>query len=327
MSQLMDLEDIQPITVTRKTLPWEEVGHYFNQKDSLKVWAKNADLDWRVLEAPVQFLYRPQMKMQTDKSKKVLIRSDTGYPLSIVSKGYKVVQPEEILNFFSRLINDFGYFIYSAGTLQNGRKIWILAETGKSVNIFENDKVQGYLLLTTSYDTSFATTAMFTTVRLTCGNTLNFALRSYKGSKVRPVKISHKTVFSTDEIHERLGIINHTWSEFSFIAEKLANRKISTEEAFGFLNKVFSANQSEDNEDKATVNTIAYIYSLYNGNGMGSNLTGSQDTLWGLVNAITEYYDHHRKSKSPASRLNALWFGEGARIKRNAWHEALRFIS
>lgn len=63
---------------------------------------------------------------------------------------------------------------------------------------------------------------------------------------------------------------------------------------------------------------------LYLGKGMGSNLVSADGTLWGLVNAVTEFSDHHRGTRSNDSRLNKTWFGDGALMKQKAWDAALK---
>lgn len=56
---------------------------------------------------------------------------------------------------------------------------------------------------------------------------------------------------------------------------------------------------------------------------MGAELPGARNTAWGLVNAMTEYVDHHRRARNQDYRLDSAWFGQGALLKRRALDQAL----
>jgi hypothetical protein len=65
---------------------------------------------------------------------------------------------------------------------------------------------------------------------------------------------------------------------------------------------------------------------LYQGAGMGSELASAQNAAWGLVNAVTEYVDHHRRARSQDNRLDSAWFGQGAQLKYHALEQALTLL-
>ncbi len=69
------------------------------------------------------------------------------------------------------------------------------------------------------------------------------------------------------------------------------------------------------------------VIELFAGQGKGSQLASANGTAWGLVNAVTEYVDHHRRAKSQDTRLDSAWFGQGASIKSKAWTEALKLVA
>jgi hypothetical protein len=62
--------------------------------------------------------------------------------------------------------------------------------------------------------------------------------------------------------------------------------------------------------------TYAKILSLFDGEAKGAEMVGH--TKWGMLNAVTEYYDHHLPSRSNDTRLDSAWFGKGDRVKNNA---------
>lgn len=72
---------------------------------------------------------------------KVLYRSDTKAPLSVVSARYQVVQPREILEFYRDLTEVGGFELETAGVLKEGREFWALAKTGQTGALKGKDHV------------------------------------------------------------------------------------------------------------------------------------------------------------------------------------------
>ena len=82
--------------------PWHGLGNELTSNQPLEVWAKQAGLDWQIQESPVRYVTNSGGTLGEILSypdSKVLYRSDTRAPLSVVGNRFKVVQPEEILEF------------------------------------------------------------------------------------------------------------------------------------------------------------------------------------------------------------------------------------
>ena len=58
------------------------------------------------------------------------------------------------------------------------------------------------------------------------------------------------------------------------------------------------------------------VLALFDGTAVGSEMVGQ--SLWGAVNAVTEYVDHERGEERETA-LDAAWFGEGATLKDRAF--------
>ena len=56
--------------------------------------------------------------------------------------------------------------------------------------------------------------------------------------------------------------------------------------------------------------------SLFDGGAKGHELVGH--TRWGMLNAVTEYYDHHKPARNNDARLDSAWFGTGDKVKSRA---------
>jgi phage/plasmid-like protein (TIGR03299 family) len=160
--------------------PWHGLGHRLTPDQPLEVWAQQAGMDWRIETADVRFIAdrSPSYSglLRAYPGQKVLYRSDTKAPLSVVSGRYKVVQPAEILEFYRDLTEVGGYELETAGVLKDGKKLWALARTGQTLTLKGRDAINGYLLLATACDGTLATTAQFTSVRVVCNNTLAIAI-------------------------------------------------------------------------------------------------------------------------------------------------------
>ena len=252
--------------------PWHGLGSSLPSGQPIEVWADKAGMNWQIKEAPVCFvaagLTADNINGITDsvnvlKAKdklvnfdadvidlsrslvdfldhKVLYRSDSQLPLSVVSSRYKVVQPLEVLEFYRDLTEQFGFELETAGVLKQGRKFWALARTGQSCVLGRQDEVNGYVLLATSCDGSLATTVTPTTVRVVCQNTLSIAVNN----SVNAIRVPHNTHFNATEVKRRLNLTTGHWDEFKLMMAELTKRRVSDKEVEQFLVEVLSPTAS-----------------------------------------------------------------------------------
>ena len=298
-------------------VPWHGLGNPLSAQQPLDVWQREAGMDWTIEHSDVLFeVAGGESSLRPYPDSKVLYRSDTLAPLSVVSKRYKVVQPQDVLHFYNDLVSAGGFELETAGELKGGRKLWALARTGQETVLKGGDRVKAYLLLATSCDGTLCTTAQFTSVRVVCNNTLQMAVGERSGA----VKVPHSTVFDPRQVKEALGIGLSGWEAFIGQIKALSRRPISADEARLFFHDVLDEAPAED-----TVTSRAWqqLERLYAGAGMGAELPGARNTAWGLVNAMTEYVDHHRRARSQDYQLDSAWFGQGSLLKRKALDQAL----
>ena len=53
----------------------------------------------------------------------------------------------------------------------------------------------------------------------------------------------------------------------------------------------------------------------------------SQGTVFGLLNSVTEFVDHKRRSKSDDHRMDSALFGVGAVLKKKALDQAMLLVA
>lgn len=316
--------------------PWHGLGNQLTPKQPIEVWAKQAGMDWRIESSNVSY-YAHNDKggdlIMPFPDNKVLYRSDTLEPLSVVSQRYQEVQPREILEFYRDLTEQADFELETAGVLKGGRKFWALARTGQTATLKAKDVSHGYILLATACDGTLATTAQFTSIRVVCNNTLAISLADKSGSVV---KVPHSTVFDSKKVQNQLGISVKQWQEHCYQMKQLSERQVSQAEAVSYLNRVF--NDVDDNlivfpttkkTQQAVPNAKAMnqILTMFNGQGRGADLDSAKDTAYGLLCSITEFADHERRAMSTDYRLDSAWFGTGANLKQKGLEEAMRLIA
>lgn len=327
MEKIVMAHEIQKMAYVNET-PWHGLGNRLSPDQSLEIWQREAGMDWRIESSVVYFTSIESGALgptHTFPDQKVLYRSDTQEPLSVVSQRYKVVQPNEVLEFYRDLTEKSGYELETAGVLKGGKKFWALARTGQSVVLKGSDEVGGYLLLATSCDGTLATTATPTTVRVVCNNTLALSL----DGSTTAIKVPHSTRFNPDLVKKQLGVAVSHWDEFMYEMRILSERKVSRKEAEAFFNQVLGVASTSAFPQGQHTNrhAIAKANSLFEGKGKGSDLISAKGTAWGLLNAVTEFVDHEKRARSADYRMDSAWFGQGAALKQRALHNALNLAA
>jgi len=291
--------------------PWHGLGQELQQGASIDTWTKAAGLDWAVNEAVVEFSINDTL-MSFDQ-RKVLYRSDTQAPLSVVSDGYKTVQPATILDFFREVTSKTDAQMETAGSLAGGKVIWALARLGNDAKI-RDDVIAPYLMLSTSYDMSIPTIAKLVATRVVCRNTIQVAL----GENQKQIRIPHSTDFQAEKVRAGLEISLDEFDKFKQRAGLLAAQSFDLSAMDKFLLQLLQPEKGEIDGD-AIRKSAAYkkITSLFSGGQMGGEQDAVKNTAWGALNAVTEYIDHI-KGRNQSARLMDAWYGQASKFKERA---------
>jgi len=303
--------------------PWHGLGNQLPVHQPLESWLQAAGMNWSIREAEVLYsVASTGLHVKPFPDSKVLFRSDSLAPLSVVSNRYKVVQPAEVLEFYRDLVSAGGFELETAGVLKGGKKLWALARTGQETALKGGDRVKAYLLLATSCDGTLCTTAQFTSVRVVCNNTLQLAV----GERAGAVKVPHSTRFDPAAMKQELGIGLTAWDSFLGSIRTMADRKVNKFEAMSYLVDVLG-DRDIPLADQPNQKALQGVYGLFAGEGKGAGLAAANGTAWGLLNAVTQFVDHERRARSQDYRLDSAWFGQGAQIKAKALDRALALIA
>lgn len=202
--------------------PWHGLGvrveSALNSEDALVM----SGLNWNVLQKPIMTTAGTPIP-----GYKANIRDTDNRVLGVVTDRYRVVQNSEAFAFTDALLGE-GVRYETAGSLQDGKKIWILAKLPDKY-IIEGDQIDPYLVFSSSHDGSGSIKVAMTPIRVVCQNTLNLAMSTAKrswstihiGDLAAKMDEAHNTLLLAEKYMERLGM------EFSCLSKiKLSDQKV-----------------------------------------------------------------------------------------------------
>ena len=202
--------------------PWHGLGvrveSALNSEDALVM----SGLNWNVLQKPIMTTSGTPVP-----GYKANIRDTDNRVLGVVTDRYRVVQNSEAFAFTDALLGE-GVRYETAGSLQDGKKIWILAKLPDKY-IIEGDQIDPYLVFSSSHDGSGSIKVAMTPIRVVCQNTLNLAMSTAKrcwstihiGDLAAKMDEAHNTLLLAEKYMGRLGM------EFSRLSKiKLSDQKV-----------------------------------------------------------------------------------------------------
>lgn len=153
--------------------PWHGLGTIVAEAPDSREALIVAGLDWKVIQKKIYTSDRRLVKGYVAN-----VRDSDHQLLGVVSDRYRVVQNEEAFAFTDALLGE-GVRYETAGSLQSGRRVWMLAKLPNEYIIL-GEQVSPYLVFSNTHDGSGAIKVAMTPVRVVCSNTLNLALNTTK---------------------------------------------------------------------------------------------------------------------------------------------------
>ena len=156
-----------------RVAPWQGLGICVEEALSSEEALRESGLDWSVIQRPIMtstYKHIPGWKAN--------IRDTDEKVLGVVTDRYKVVQNHEAFRFTDELLGE-GVRYETAGSLHEGRKVWLLAKLPDRYFI-EGERVDPYLVFSNSHDGSGSIKVCMTPIRVVCQNTLNLSLNTAK---------------------------------------------------------------------------------------------------------------------------------------------------
>ena len=131
--------------------------------------------------------------------------------MGVVTDRYKVIQNQEAFAFTDELLGE-GVRYETAGSLQGGRRVWLLAHMPHEY-IISGERISPYLIFSNTHDGSGAIKVALTPIRVVCQNTLNLALSNAKrswsmihtGNIQNKLEEARDTLFMAENYMDSLG--------------------------------------------------------------------------------------------------------------------------
>lgn len=228
-------------------------------------------------------------------------------------------------------------------------------------DVTDPDRVGGYVLLVTSCDGTMQTEARKTSVRVVCRNTLALARAVKDRSVIRVGHREQWTQARAAKVRRDLGLAREEFEAFASVADTLARVKVTDAAAQDYVRRLLRPTESV-REDAAKAAAIvaesapgasadfaalmqraatltapesaapvkaaraprgeADILRLFHSDARGGTMASADGTAWGLVNAVTEWADHHKQAASDAHRMDSAFFGDADELKTRAFELA-----
>lgn len=313
---------------SRGATPWHGLGTVVADAPSISDAIKLAGLDWAVEAQPNYTMVDGVMTPTPSQS---IIRVDHDGKRSVVASvgpGYAPLQNDKAFAWFAPWLDSGKLTLETAGSLEGGRKVWILAKiSGGPIKVKGDDVVEKFVLLAHAHDGTLAVRAGLTPIRVVCWNTLSAAIGANAQGKVaREVdgifRLRHAgdVAASLDAIKGSIEQLDARLDSAGEAYRELASHNVPDEAALvAFMGAVYKQNPQTFREGRRWPK----LQELFEG-GVGQDLPGAKGTWWGAYNAITESVTHHA-GRSVESRAKSSAFAEGAGIVARALEIGLDF--
>ena len=309
------MTDTQQIRVGQRQVPWARIGTGVDGAMTAEEAIERAGLDWEVELAPV-FHKIPDPNGKSGafiekqvKDRFVVRRKDTWDDFGTVGSHYHPFQNREAFEFCDYLVESGEAKYTFAGKAKNGRQVVLVMQFPDGLQVAGEDAHDLYALLRTSHDGTKAISIAVTPVRHACTNVMSLSLYS-PGIKQRwAVQHTSTVQGKLEEARDTLKLTSRYAEEFKKAADQLAATDMAIAEFETVLKKILP-------DRPKTPEVIGRIQ------GLLQNSPNIRDehraTAWGGMNAITEYFDWKRDTRSPEAKFLATMDGVNNQMRNRA---------
>ena len=272
--------NVESMFYTREK-PWHGLGVRVEEAPTSADALRLAGLDWEVAQEPIFTEAGDAIA-----GYKVNVRDRDRKVLGVVSDRYRIVQNREAFSFTDALLGN-GVRYETAGSLQEGKRVWLLARLPREYIIAE-EQISPYLVFSNSHDGSGAVRVALTPIRVVCNNTLNLALATasrswsmiHKGNVKDKMQEAKNTLFMAEAYMESLG------EEF----ERLHWMKVTDSQVAEYVEKLLPLEKDvtetrEKNTLKLREDILRRYYDAPDLRGVGNN-------AYRFINAVSDFATH-----------------------------------
>ena len=308
--------------------PWHGLGVRVDESATGMQMLDAAGLNWRVQRRALAMRGTDgvSLKSETLKEFRAIVRSDNDHVFQVSSARYQLVQNEQIINLFNEFCEAGHAKMETVGALHGGSVVWALAKMngGSEMTLAGDDKLNGYIMLSTSHDGSVQTEGRGTQVRVVCQNTFNAARSAGKA----PFKLKHSSTFSKEKQDECRAMMARELEHVIRANENariLSQVRIDESDWLDFMTRLLGEDKVIDPKS-AELTRMAGDIKDATLMSPGSQLVSAKGTLWGAVNGVTYFADHQR-GRTADTRMMSAWFGDSDILKNTAVNVALEMAT
>ena len=272
---------IESMFYVRET-PWHGLGTRVITAPTSKEALEVAGLNWKVVQEPV---YTEADELI--EGYKANVRDSDRKVLGVVTNRYKVIQNEEAFSFTDELLGEDVRY-ETAGSLQGGRKVWLLARMPQDY-IITGERISPYLVFSNTHDGSGAIKVALTPIRVVCNNTLNLALSSAKRSwsMIHTGDIQGKLEEAKDTLFKAESYMDNLGKEF----EALRMKKMTDKQILDYIEILLPLD-----EENATAQQKKNIIRLQEDMKMryfdAPDLKDVGNNAYRFINAVSDFATH-----------------------------------
>ena len=270
--------------------PWHGLGIEVQEAPTSADALICAGLDWEVFQKHV---YTEDGSFITGY--KVNVRSTDNAMLGIVSDRYKVVQNKDAFRFTDDLLGE-GVTYETAGALQGGRKVWMLAKMPQKY-IIGGDEIALYMVVMNSHDGSSGIKVAMTPIRVVCQNTLNLALNTAK--RTWTSKHTENVMSRVHEARETLMLAEAYMGGLGREIDSLSRIKLTDKKVMEFMQEFFPV--TEDMSDVTKKNNFRLLEDMKRRYWNAPDLANIGKNGYRFINAVSDFATHAdplRKTKN-----------------------------
>lgn len=301
-------------------LPWHGLGVPVSNDMSAYEMMEAAQLNWSVKKQPMYFMPNEDKGVLVE-DKMLLIREEDNKQLDVVSRTWHPVQNQAAFDFFYDWVEEGNMEMHTAGSLKDGKLVWVLAKINETFEVLRNDIVEGYLLFTNPHQFGHSVNVRFTPIRVVCNNTLQLALGSNNNNSI---SVDHTKQFDAHAVKDALGLSRQAMTVYGDKAKYLARTPATNEAVDNYLRELFPLTKYQEEKGDTRSRRARQVRRLYHQGTPGSEL--AKETWWDAFNTVTYAYDH-KFGNNNAARMQSSWYGTASNAKQEALSKAIDFAN
>ena len=338
-----------------KARAWHRLGTVYDRPLTVKEALHGCRADYKVALQPLAMItpdikremdYGSVMALQINKAIvpkwMATMRLDTHDILGIVSEDYGIVQNEDAFKFIDMLVTgkmadaEHTPVIETAGVLGIGERVFVTAKFPEDIILDNkgNDRVEMYIVFTTSHDGKGAVNCLVTPVRVVCNNTLNLAMKNYSGklslrhSRNVMDRLDLRKAENAEFAHKTLGMYDVYKNSLEAEFKHLQNIKLADQDLIRILAEVtyededlniFRKSKDVFNGEirKSAIDRLIRMCDVVE-SGIGQDSNDKRSAMW-LINGITSYYQNYAHYKSEETKFDNIQGGTVSKKVQRAY--------